>query len=87
MNIFQRLVLVAGAVALSFVIWTTPKEIIMDGVPYNYAVVMKFSDEAARQREAPYPVRMDVGAAGMRAVTILGVSTLLCFALKSREKK
>ena len=46
MNIYQRIILILGAIALVVVLWTAPKYIVIDGDKIDYSKVSKILDEA-----------------------------------------
>ncbi len=71
MNIYQRIVLVLGAIALVITIWTTPQIVIVQG---TYA---KPTMDLAQLQ----PI-IASGTALMRAVVVIGVTVLVFFALK-----
>lgn len=79
MNIFQRIVLVLGAIALVVAIWTTPMLVILQG---TYA---KPSAEALVQIDLQPMIAP--ATAIMRTVGVIGATVLIFFALKGIEIK
>ena len=87
MNIFQRIVLVLGAIALVAAILTTPESVILQG---TYAS----NDPMLTQLTGGLPLQPVITpqTATMRAVGVIGATILLFFALqgitiKKRAKK
>jgi hypothetical protein len=82
MNIYQRIVLILGAIILVVAIWTTPRFYIFDGDrQYTNSAFIKMIEEK-RGSKLPIDSELDIADASMRAVTVLGVTILLCAALK-----
>ena len=76
MNIFQRIVLLLGAVVLVVAILTTPKVLIYQS---SY---LKPTEEAFQMQPVIAPA-----TASMRAVGVIGATVLLFFAFSSIELK
>ena len=86
MNIFQRIVLVLGAIALVAAIMTTPESVILQG---TYATPSPMLDQLTQIELQPM---ITPATATMRAVGVVGATILLFFALqglsiKKRAKK
>jgi len=78
MNIYQRLVLVLGAIVLVIVMWTTPQFITVQGLHVKYD---KFGKTTAF-----VPTR-DTGQIIIRAISVIGATLLVCLALKGIKKE
>ncbi len=76
MNIYQRIILILGAIALVIAIWTTPQLVVVQG---TYA---KPTEDLLQLQ----PI-IALGTALIRSVCVIGVTVLLFFALKSTEGK
>ena len=74
MNIYQRVVLVLGAIALILSIWTTPRVHIVRGKIVKY------------RPKASFAGVIDIRTATMRAFAVAGATVLIFFALKSKGK-
>jgi hypothetical protein len=74
MNIYQRTVLILGAIALIIAIWTSPRVHIVKGT------ILKYNPEIGAAGI------IDVRTATMRAVSVMGPTILIFFALKSKSK-
>jgi len=74
MNIYQRIILILGAIALVVAIWTTPRvAIIQDSI-----LKSNLSNGAVGVIEPR--------TATMRAVAVVGATLLVFFAVKSKNK-
>ena len=74
MNNKQRIVLIMGAAAFLYVIFTSPKISIVRG---TYVIPPPDKKDIARI--------VDVGTAMTRAVAVLGATLLICIALKDKK--
>jgi hypothetical protein len=86
MNIFQRIVLVLGAIALVLAILTTPQSVILQG---TYATPTPMLNELTQIDLQPM---ITPATAIMRSIGVVGATILLVFALqgitiKRRAKK
>ena len=86
MNIFQRIVLVLGAIALVLAILTTPQSVILQG---TYATPTPMLNELTQIDLQPM---ITPATAIMRSIGVVGATILLVFALqgitiKKRAKK
>ena len=79
MNIPQRILLIIAAIALIWVIWTTPQITIVQGTYFNAEV---WGKENAR-----FAKMTDYRTALTRAVGIAGGTLLIFFALMGIKKK
>jgi hypothetical protein len=79
MNIFQRIVLVLGAIALVAAILTTPQVVIVQG-----SYVKPTAELAAQLMLQPM---LTPGTAIVLSVAVIGATVLLFFALKGEIKK
>jgi hypothetical protein len=75
MNIYQRIVLILGAIALIVAILTCPKFIIIEGKYFSVGSVGG-TDAFAKI--------IDLQSAVARAIGVVGATTLIFFALKRR---
>jgi TRAP-type C4-dicarboxylate transport system permease small subunit len=87
MNIFQRIVLVLGAIALGLAIWYTPESVILQG---TYATPNPMLTQLTGGLELQPVITPQTGI--MYAVGVVGATVLLFFALqgltiKKRAKK
>lgn len=83
MNIFQRIVLLLGAIGFVFVLWTSPKVIRPRG-----GGVYKWSPKFEESKElCIYAPMMDTKTASIRGAAVLGATGLVYFVLSSRKKK
>ena len=73
MNIYQRFVLILGAIILAVVMWTTPK---ID----EMMVLLGVS-------KGVYIPSIDTGQIIMRATSVIGATLLICLALKGIKKE
>ncbi|MBI4822636.1 MAG: hypothetical protein HY805_00170 [Nitrospirae bacterium] len=82
MNIFQRIVLVLGAIALAVVLWTTPQFISVEGnkIKYNPKTFKGTLVEG-------FAPQRDIGTIAMRSITVIGSTFLIFYALKGIGKK
>lgn len=78
MNIFQRIILILGAIALAMALWTTPQYVTL---PHG----MKIEHKKKSITEAVVPI--DIGTAVARAIGVIGPTVLLFFAFKDIKKK
>ena len=86
MNIYQRIVLVLGAIALVAAIMTTPESVILQG---TYATPSPMLDQLTQIELQPM---ITPATATMRSLGVVGATILLFFALqglsiKKRAKK
>jgi hypothetical protein len=81
MNIFQRIVLVLGAIALVAAILTTPQLVILQGTYAKPSVVL---EQLAQLELQPI---IAPATATMRAVGVIGATILLFFALSGIKIK
>ena len=86
MNIYQRIVLVLGAIALVAAILTTPESVILQG---TYAEADPMLNEMTQLKLQPM---ITPATATMRSIGVIGATVLLFFALqgltiKKRTKK
>jgi TRAP-type C4-dicarboxylate transport system permease small subunit len=87
MNIFQRIILVLGAIALGLAIWYTPEAVILQG---TYATPSPMLTQLTGGLELLPVIAPQTGI--MYAVGVVGATVLLFFALqgitiKKRAKK
>lgn len=84
MNIYQRIVLILGAIVLVLAIWTAPRITYSTRTGYisiPYSFLRK--DKTGLLKLA----RVDFQAAIVRATGVVGVTVLIFFALRSKDKK
>jgi hypothetical protein len=80
MNIYQRVILISGAIALAIAIWTTPKVLIRPGGGY-------ISYDPIRHKEYESAAVINPITASIRGGTVLGVTALVFFAFKGTKNK
>ena len=78
MNVPQRIVLIIGAVALIWAIWTTPRVVILQG---SYFDARKWANETR------FIKIMDFQTALTRSIGIVGGTLFVFFALKGVKKR
>jgi hypothetical protein len=77
MNIYQRIILILGAIALAVAIWTTPKVIYYQRLGY-----VSYNEKIHYPK---YPQR-HFGTVVVRSIGVIGVTALIFFAFKRRKK-
>ena len=82
MNIYQRIILILGAIALAVAIWTTPKVVIRPGGGYMY-----YDYDVALNPHVYGPPVINPITASMRGGTVLGITVLIFLALKGIGKQ
>jgi hypothetical protein len=92
MNIYQRVILILGAIALVLVLWIAPKYIVENGVKYDYSLILKKIKEAPPENTdkinslmSVYSPSIDLPKTSLRMVGVVGVTTLLYFAFSKLD--
>lgn len=83
MNIYQRIVLILGAIALVVAIWTSPKIYIISGE--NGVGGIFISDNKTMFGRLPASL-IDCRMASFRVISVLGSTLFIFFALKGIKK-
>ena len=78
MNMYQRIVLMAGAIILIVVIWTCPKMIITQGQYFKVGMV---------GNTKAFAEIIEINSAIARSIGVIGATLLTFFALKDISKK
>jgi len=78
MNLFQRIVLIIGAIALILVIWTSPRISLVQG---TYFDGKRFADNRAIAK------MIDIRTAAIRSIGVIGATLFVFIALKSKHRK
>ena len=86
MNLYQRIVLILGAVALIIVIWTAPKMLYTQGQYYDMNKYLERLERYDRLEKDLAPI-IDYKTVSVRAVGVVGTTLLVFFALKGMGKK
>ncbi len=85
MNIYQRIILIVGALVFVVVLLTVPKYL----VPFEGGLKIKYSksDLAAKKTHPTMEAHptMDISAAAVRGAAVMGATILLCFAAGKKK--
>jgi hypothetical protein len=80
MNIYQRVVLIMGAISLIIAIWTTP--LVIYNQQYGYLKFERFDETSKKNIQPERHLRIIV----VRTIGVVGVTFLIFFALKKKGR-
>lgn len=86
MNLYQRLILILGAIALIITVWTTPKMVYFNGRYYDYEkYIERFENFDSIERGVATTI--DYKVASARIIAVVGSTLIVFFALKGIDRK
>lgn len=83
MNVYQRLILIGGAVAFVVALVTTPKYVVVQGVLRG----QRFNYDPEDRLLKGLPATRDPSSAAIRGATVIGTTVFLYFALSRRDRR
>ena len=82
MNIFQKIILITGAIVFVIVIWTSPQMDLPTSGPFSDSLERMHLEIMLAKGH-----KLDVGAAFVRGISVVVVVAVLFFVTKTRHKK